>query len=86
MTQEPELTCKELVDLVTDYLENALTPVDRARFEAHVAICPGCRTYVDQMRTTIHALGFVPEESLNSDAREQLLAAFRQWKERDTAE
>jgi predicted anti-sigma-YlaC factor YlaD len=86
MALEPDLTCKELVELVTDYLENALTPVDRARFQAHVAICPGCQTYLDQMQTTIHTLGFVPEESLTSEARDQLLAAFRQWKEGDTVE
>ena len=86
MALEPELTCKELVELVTEYLEDALTSVDRARFEAHIAICPGCRTYLDQMQTTIHTLGFLPEESLSSDARDQLLATFRQWKERDAGE
>jgi predicted anti-sigma-YlaC factor YlaD len=86
MALKPDLTCKELVELVTDYLENALTSVDHARFEAHVAICPGCRTYLDQMQTTIHTLGFLSEESLTSEARDQLLAAFRQWKERDTVE
>jgi predicted anti-sigma-YlaC factor YlaD len=86
MALEPELTCKELVELVTEYLENALTSVDRARFEAHIAVCAGCRTYLDQMKTTIHSLGYLPEESMSSEARDQLLTAFRQWKERDTDE
>jgi anti-sigma factor RsiW len=86
MALEPDLTCQELVELVTDYLDDALTPRDRARFDAHLAICPGCRTYLDQMQTTIHTLGSLPEESLTSDARDQLLTAFRQWKEHDTGE
>jgi anti-sigma factor RsiW len=86
MALEPEMTCKELVELVTEYTEDALTPVDRARFDAHLAVCPGCRTYLDQMQSTIHSLGFLPEESLTADARDQLLAAFRQWKGRDTVE
>ncbi|HEY7093306.1 MAG TPA: zf-HC2 domain-containing protein [Ktedonobacterales bacterium] len=86
MALEPQLTCKELVELVTDYLDDALTPLDRARFDAHLAICPGCQTYLDQMQTTIHTLGSLPEESLTSEARDQLLAAFRQWKDRDPVE
>jgi anti-sigma factor RsiW len=86
MALEPELTCKELVELVTDYLEDALSPRDRARFEAHLAICSGCRAYLDQMQTTIDSLGSLPEESLTSEARDQLLATFRQWKRGGTGE
>jgi anti-sigma factor RsiW len=86
MALEPELTCKELVELVTEYLDGALPSVERARFEAHVAICPGCQSYLDQMQTTMHTLGFLPEESLTPEARDQMLAAFRQWKERDSGE
>ena len=48
-----ELTCREFVELVTDYLEGRMAPADRARFEEHLAICPGCQTYVDQMRETL---------------------------------
>jgi anti-sigma factor RsiW len=47
------MSCQELVELVTDYLEGALPPEDVARFEAHVAACPGCEAYLEQMRTTI---------------------------------
>jgi anti-sigma factor RsiW len=47
------MTCQELVELVTDYLEDALTPEERERFEAHLDDCPGCRAYVEQMRVTI---------------------------------
>ena len=75
----PELACRELVELVTDYLEDRLSPADRARFEAHLADCPYCKTYLEQMRQTIRLLGRLPEESLSPEARDTLLAAFRGW-------
>ena len=75
----PEMPCQELVELVTDYLEDRLSPVDRTRFEAHIADCEYCATYLEQMRQTIRTLGRIPEESLSDDAREELLAAFRSW-------
>jgi anti-sigma factor RsiW len=75
----PEMPCRELVELVTEYLEDRLSPVDRARFEAHLAECDACRTYLEQFRQTIRVLGRLPEESLSPGAREALLAAFRGW-------
>jgi anti-sigma factor RsiW len=75
----PEMPCRELVELVTDYLEDRLSPVDRARFEAHLAECEACRMYLEQFRRTIHALGRLPEESLSPEARNALLTAFRGW-------
>lgn len=78
----PEMACRELVELVTDYLEDRLSPVDRARFEAHLAECEACRTYLEQFRKTIRALGRLPEESLSPEARDTLLAAFRRWSRR----
>jgi anti-sigma factor RsiW len=75
-----ELTCREFVELVTDYLEGRMAPADRARFEEHLAICAGCQTYVDQMRETLAALGRLPEEELSPPARDALLTAFRDWK------
>jgi anti-sigma factor RsiW len=75
-----ELTCREFVELVTGYLEGRMAPADRARFEEHLAICPGCQTYVDQMRETLAALGRLPEEDLSAPARDALLTAFRGWK------
>ena len=74
--------CRELVELVTDYLDGRLPPADRARFEAHLADCEYCETYLDQMRQTIRALGRLPEESLSDEARDALLAAFRDWSRR----
>jgi anti-sigma factor RsiW len=78
----PELPCRELVELVTDYLENRLSPPDRARFEAHLEACEACRAFMDQFRQTIRALGRLPEESLSPEARAALLAAFRDWSRR----
>ena len=75
----PEMPCRELVELVTDYLENRLSDFDRARFDAHLAECEYCETYLEQMRQTIGALGRLPEEALSVDARDTLLAAFRDW-------
>lgn len=75
----PEMTCRELVELVTDYLEKRLSWHDRERFETHLADCSGCRSYLEQMRQTIRALGHLPEESLSPEARGALLAAFRGW-------
>lgn len=75
----PEMPCRELVEIITDYLEDRLSPVDRARFEAHLAECEACRTYLEQFRQTIRALGRLPEESLSPEARNALLDAFRGW-------
>ena len=79
-TAHPEMACRELVELVTDYLEDRLSLLDRARFEAHIAECEYCATYLEQMRLTIRTLGRIPEESLPSDARSALLTAFRSWR------
>jgi predicted anti-sigma-YlaC factor YlaD len=78
--QPSDLTCKELVELVTEYLENCMAPDERTRFEAHLMVCSGCRTYLEQMRRTIHAMGRLTEESLDPKTRDKLLALFRDWK------
>jgi anti-sigma factor RsiW len=74
------LTCQELVELVTDYLDGALSRSDVARFESHLDVCPGCSTYVDQFRETIRLTGRLREEDLDANARETLLEQFREWK------
>ena len=76
------LTCQELVELVTDYLDGALLGADVELFESHLAICPGCSTYVDQFRETIRLTGRLREHDLEPAARETLLAQFRNWKQR----
>jgi anti-sigma factor RsiW len=74
------MTCKELVELVTEYLEETLAPDERARFEAHLARCQGCTRYLEQMRQTIQLVGRLPEESIPETPREELLNLFRDWK------
>jgi anti-sigma factor RsiW len=74
------MACRELVELVTDYLEGRLPPADRDRFDAHLGACDGCTAYLEQMRQTLAALGRIPEESISPRAREELLHAFRDWR------
>jgi anti-sigma factor RsiW len=76
----PEMPCRELVEVITDYLENRLSADDRARFEAHLAECDACRTYLDQFRQTIRSLGRLPEEHLSPETRTALLAAFKNFR------
>ena len=75
-----EMSCKELVELVTDYLEGALSPADHRRFELHLSKCEGCNLHIDQMRLTIKAVGQLTEDSIDPPAKDELLAAFRDWK------
>jgi predicted anti-sigma-YlaC factor YlaD len=77
------LTCQELVELVTEYLEGALTEVVRARFELHLGVCPGCLDYLNQMRDTIRATGTLREDSLDPAVRNALVEAFRTWRVTD---
>jgi predicted anti-sigma-YlaC factor YlaD len=86
MENSRELTCKELVELVTGYLEGTLEPSERYRFEEHLLICEGCATYLDQMRRTIEVIGALTEESMPAPARAPLLGVFRDWnRKRGTA-
>jgi anti-sigma factor RsiW len=71
------MTCQEFVELVTDYLEGALDPVTRARFEEHMELCHGCEVYLRQMEETAARLGSIPVDSLPEDAQSELLEAFR---------
>jgi anti-sigma factor RsiW len=82
MTTLPEMPCQELVEVITDYLEGALAETDRLRFEAHLAECDACRDYLEQFRQTIALVGRVEPEQLSPRMREELLAAFRDWRDR----
>jgi len=77
---ESELTCKELTELITDYLEERLPHSERVRLEQHLSGCPGCVTYLDQMRLTIKALGAKPRVEIPQAIESDLLQAFRRWK------
>ena len=70
------MSCKELVALVTEYLDDALPPERRLRLEQHLAICPPCRGYLSQMRETIRVAGALTEETISPEARDALLLAF----------
>ncbi|MFZ2012474.1 MAG: zf-HC2 domain-containing protein [Nocardioides sp.] len=74
-----DLTCQELVELVTDYLDGALDEETAERFEQHVAHCPGCTTYLDQMKKTASVLGKIPVETLSEEMQATLLDTFRDF-------
>ena len=76
-----EMACQELVELVTAYFDGSLSRSDRRRFRAHISGCDHCTAYVEQMRLVIEATGRLTEEDIVSQAREELLAAFRGWSE-----
>jgi anti-sigma factor RsiW len=74
------MTCAEFVELVTAYLEGTLPGEQRAAFDEHMALCPGCERYLEQFQRTIDLIGELPEESLSSPGRERLLDAFAEWR------
>jgi anti-sigma factor RsiW len=78
--QTEQLSCQELVELVTDYLEGGLPEEARLRFEDHIGRCGACKIYLEQIRQTISLLGHLPEEALSPDAERELLEAFRGWR------
>jgi anti-sigma factor RsiW len=79
-TLEPGLSCREMVELMTDYLDGALTPSDHARFESHIDACPHCTAYLEQIRATIRTTGALSQADLEASVPDALLAAFRTWK------
>ncbi len=74
------LSCQEVVELVTDYLEGTLGPEETTLFEQHLNFCDGCIWYLEQMRTTIATVGRIREEDVPVETRERLLAVFRNWR------
>ena len=74
-----ELVCREVVELVSDYLEGAMTLDDRARFEEHLAMCDGCSAYLEQMRLTLRVAGALRAESVDPHVCAHLVDAFRGW-------
>jgi len=74
---DDELSCKELVEIVTNYLEDRLDPRDKIRFESHLGDCPACAAYLQQMRETVLALARIPDPEIPEPMRPRLLAAFR---------
>lgn len=73
------MRCQDFVELVTDYLEQALSGSDRLRFESHLDDCPYCDLYLDQMRQTIALTGHLSEETLSPEIKAEMLRRFRDW-------
>ena len=71
-----DLPCRELVELVTDYLEDRVPPELRARIEEHLTVCAGCRTYLEQIRSTRDAVGQVADDALSPAAWATLRSVF----------
>ena len=71
------ISCQEVVEVVTDYLEGRMTPEDVAVFEAHLELCDGCKWYVEQMRITIATVGRIDAADVPDEMRETLMDAFR---------
>ena len=79
MSALEEMPCRELVEVITDYLDGTLAEADRIRFEEHLANCPPCSEYVAQFRLTIELAGRVEPDQLSDEALAELEAAFRGW-------
>jgi anti-sigma factor RsiW len=77
MADGTAISCQEVVEVITDYLEGKLAPEEVAIFEAHLAICDGCQWYLDQIRITIDAVGRIDDEEVPAELRNTVLAAFR---------
>jgi anti-sigma factor RsiW len=83
VSSERALTCRELTEVVTDYLEGVLPAEERARFDAHLESCEGCVNYVSQMRQTIRAVGEINADEVEASVPDDVLAAFRAWRRGD---
>jgi anti-sigma factor RsiW len=79
MFRRRRLTCQQVVELVTDYLDEAMEPPRRARFKAHLAGCDGCRAYLEQFRTTLTLVGRLDVADVPAPVMGELMAAFRNW-------
>jgi anti-sigma factor RsiW len=80
-----DITCRQAVALMTDYLDGALGPYDQALMEAHLAECEGCAEHLRQIRITVTVTGRIREEDLGQAAREDLMGVYRRWqRDRDT--
>lgn len=77
---DDDLSCRELVDLVTEYLEGAMDPQRRAVFEEHAEACPACLEHLEQIKLTVRATGSVRRDDISREARDTLLEQFRGWK------
>jgi anti-sigma factor RsiW len=80
VSSEREITCQELTEVLTDYLEGVMPAEDRLRLEAHLATCEGCVSYVTQMRQTIRTMRELRSEHVEATVPDDVLEAFRAWR------
>jgi anti-sigma factor RsiW len=78
--REREIACQQVVELVTDYIEESMSRADRRRFEAHLSSCPHCTAYLAQMRSTIQLTGRLRSEDLPTEVRDELVGLYSQWR------
>lgn len=83
LRRRDELVCRQVVELVSDYLEGNLSRPDRRRFESHLRKCPNCTNYLEQMRATIRATGALHPDDLSPEVRREFTELFRQWRDED---
>ena len=83
LRRRDELVCRQVVELVNDYLEGALSRRDRRRFERHLRACPNCTAYLEQMRVTVAATGRLTPEDLTPEATAEFTRLFRSWTDAD---
>jgi anti-sigma factor RsiW len=75
-----EVVCRQAVDLMTEYLEDALSQRDRLRFEVHLAECPYCVEYLEQLRAVIDIAGHLDPDDVPDDALDELVGLYRRWR------
>jgi predicted anti-sigma-YlaC factor YlaD len=80
MSMEDDLSCREVVELVTEYLENTLLPEMRKHLEEHVAECPGCESFIEQIQLTISMLSQIAQAPVSATTKQRLLQLFQDWK------
>ena len=74
------MNCRQVVELMTDYLEDALSEIDRRRFEAHLTDCDGCTEYLEELRTMMRLAGTIADQPIPAALESELVKAFRDWK------
>jgi len=79
-------TCREIAELITDYLEGSLTLTQRLRFQMHMGLCFACRNYLRQMKYTVATLRQLPSEPVPAQVKEELMKRFRTWKQEQSSQ
>jgi anti-sigma factor RsiW len=81
LSRRNDLVCRQVVELVTDYLEGSLSRTDRRRFERHLKGCPNCTNYLEQMRVTIATTGTLQVDDLSPEAEQEFTDLFQRWRQ-----